>query len=229
MTWLDKIIGPRIPDSVLHRERRRFRRPTLLLGTAALLLLISIFFPYWRIRLFAPQYPGGLVAKVYVNRVEGDVREIDGLNHYIGMRPLEEAAQLERSLSIILIVAMALLVAGAIYVHSPWAAVLSLPALLYPLIFLADLYYWLWNFGTHLDPRAPLSSSVKPFVPPLLGEARGPVSRSGHLGHRTLAGHPGLYPDHCRPLLPPQGIQAVLRSLCPRGAGIASRRCCCSW
>ncbi|WP_397547952.1 cytochrome C [Rhodothermus marinus] len=174
MTWLDKIIGPRIPDSVLHRERRRFRRPTLLLGTAALLLLISIFFPYWRIRLYAPQYPGGLVAKVYVNRVEGDVREIDGLNHYIGMRPLEEAAQLERSLSIILIVAMALLVAGAIYVHSPWAAVLSLPALLYPLIFLADLYYWLWNFGTHLDPRAPLSSSVKPFVPPLLGE--------GHVG-----------------------------------------------
>ncbi len=172
MTWLDKIIGPRIPDSVLHRERRRFRRPTLLLGTAALLLLISIFFPYWRIRLYAPQYPGGLVAKVYVNRVEGDVREIDALNHYIGMRPLEEAAQLERSLSIILIAAMALLVAGAIYVHSPWAAVLSLPALLYPLIFLADLYYWLWNFGTNLDPRAPLSSSVKPFVPPLLGEGR---------------------------------------------------------
>ncbi len=172
MTWLDKIIGPRIPDSVLHHERRRFRRPTLLLGTAALLLLISIFFPYWRIRLYAPQYPGGLVAKVYVNRVEGDVREIDALNHYIGMRPLEEAAQLERSLSIILIAAMALLVAGAIYVHSPWAAVLSLPALLYPLIFLADLYYWLWNFGTNLDPRAPLSSSVKPFVPPLLGEGK---------------------------------------------------------
>ncbi len=172
MTWLSKIIGPRIPDSVLQRERRHFRRPTLLLSTAALLLLISIFFPYWRIRLYAPQYPGGLVAKVYVNRVEGDVREIDGLNHYIGMRPLEEAAQLERSLSIFLIAAMALLVGGAIYIHSPWAAVLSLPALLYPLVFLADLYYWLWSFGTNLDPKAPLSSSVKPFVPPLLGEGQ---------------------------------------------------------
>lgn len=172
MTWLDKMIGPRIPDSVLQRERRRFRRPTLLLSAAALLLLVSIFFPYWRIRLYAPQYPGGLVAQVYVNRVEGDVREIDGLNHYIGMRPLEEAARLERSLSIILIAAMALLVAGAIYVHSPWAAVLSLPTLLYPLIFLADLYYWLWYFGTNLDPKAPLSSSVKPFVPPLLGEGQ---------------------------------------------------------
>ncbi len=172
MTWLSKIIGPRIPDSVLQRERRHFRRPTLLLSAAALLLLISIFFPYWRIRLYAPQYPGGLVAKVYVNRVEGDVREIDGLNHYIGMRPLEEAAQLERSLSIFLIAAMALLVGGAIYIHSPWAAVLSLAALLYPLVFLADLYYWLWSFGTNLDPKAPLSSSVKPFVPPLLGEGQ---------------------------------------------------------
>lgn len=169
MKWLDRIIGPRLPESVLARERERYRVPTLLLGAAAFLLLISIFFPYWKIQLNAPQYPEGLVAEAYVNRITGDVKQIDGLNHYIGMRPLEQAAQLERSLSIYLIAAMTLLVGGAIYIHSPWAAVLCLPALLYPLFFLADLYYWLWKFGTNLDPNAPLSSSVEPFVPPLLG------------------------------------------------------------
>jgi hypothetical protein len=39
-------------------------------------------------------------------------------------------------------------------------------------IFLADLQYWLANFGQNLDPTAPLSSSIKPFVPPVLGEGK---------------------------------------------------------
>ena len=31
------------------------------------------------------------------------------------------------------------------------------------------MYFWLRNFGLNLDPAAPLSSAIKPFVPPLLG------------------------------------------------------------
>ena len=53
--------------------------------------------PYWSLVLHAPQYPGGLVVNAYINHLEGDVQEIDGLNHYIGMRPLGEAAQFERT------------------------------------------------------------------------------------------------------------------------------------
>lgn len=170
MKEIEMVVGPRIPQDLLKQERRRFLLPTLLLGGAALLLLISVFLPYWSLTLHAPQYPGGLEVKLYVNHVTGDVDEIDGLNHYIGMRSLKEAAPLERTLSIVMIVGIALLSAAAIYIHSPVAAFFSFPAFLFPGIFLADLYFWLWNFGTNLDPRAPLSSSVKPFVPPLLGE-----------------------------------------------------------
>jgi hypothetical protein len=47
-----------------------------------------------------------------------------------------------------------------------------LPALFVPAVFLADLQYWLANFGQNLDPHAPLSSSVKPFVPPVLFEGK---------------------------------------------------------
>ncbi len=169
---IEQILGPRIPPEELHAHRSRYLLPTLFMMAAAVLLIASIFMPYWSLTLHAPQYPQGLTIQAYLNRLEGDVREIDGLNHYIGMRPLNEAATFERSISIIGVVAIALLLLATVFVHTRWAALLALPALLFPLIFLADLQYWMANFGQNLDPRAPLSSSVKPFVPPVLFEGR---------------------------------------------------------
>jgi len=169
---VDRLRGPRLTAEELAARRAQFLRPTLLLGLAGLLLLVSIFLPYWRLKLNAPQYPGGLVVKAYVNHLTGDVKEIDGLNHYIGMRPLGDAAQLERSLSVIAIVVLGLLIVAAIYVHNRNAVFLALPAVLFPGIFLGDLYYWLRDFGTNLDPNAPLSSSVDPFVPRILGTGK---------------------------------------------------------
>jgi hypothetical protein len=125
--------------------------------------------------LLAPQYPGGLHVSAYLDRLEGDVREIDGLNHYIGMRPLGEAAVLERSMSIAAVAVIALLVLAAVFIHNRYAALLALPAFAFPLGFIADLQYWLRHFGTNLDPRAPLSSAIDPFVPPVLG--RGTVGQ----------------------------------------------------
>lgn len=143
--------------------------PSLLIGAAAMLLFVSIFLPYWQLTLMAPQYPQGLKTVMYVNRVTGDVEEIDHLNHYIGMRPLEEAASLERASSVFMIIALALLTLTTIFVHSPMALFCAVPAIVYPAIFLADLYFWMRNFGLNLDPKAPLNKAVKPFVPPLLG------------------------------------------------------------
>ena len=183
MSKIEDLIGPRVSLREMSVGRAQFLMPTALLGLAVLLLVVSIFAPYWKMRLNAPQYPQGLFVHAYLNRLEGDVREIDGLNHYIGMRPLGEAAQLERSLSVTAVAALALLVIGAIYIHNKWAALLALPALLYPLIFLADLQFWLANFGTNLDPKAPLSSSIDSFVPPVLGQ--------GTVGQFSTVGTPG--------------------------------------
>jgi copper chaperone NosL len=164
-----RIAGPRAPQDVPEPDRMRYYLPNILLGTAAVLLLMSMFLPYWKMTLLAPQYPGGLTVEVYVNRLTGDVSEIDGLNHYIGMRPLGEAAQLERAVSMVAVSFLVLLVLAAIFVHSPWALLLALPAILWPFIFVGDMYYWMRNFGLNLDPTAPLSSSIQPFVPPILG------------------------------------------------------------
>jgi hypothetical protein len=168
-TIWSELCGPRVSTAELQEKGMRYAAPAIALSLARIALLASIFLPYWHIQLFAPQYPGGLRVSAHVNRMEGDVREIDGLNHYIGMRPLGEAAKLERSLSIFALISLVLLVEGAMYIHSKWAAVFAIPAILFPVIFLADLYYWLNNFGQNLDPTAALSSSIRPFTPPLLG------------------------------------------------------------
>jgi len=165
----ESIVGPRIPDAELRAHRARYVLPSLFLAAAAVLLLVSLFQPYWRMILHAPQYPKGLTVHAYLNRLEGDVAEIDGLNHYIGMRKLDDAAKLERELSIMAVVAVSLLVLGAIFIHNRRAAWLALPALLFPAGFLIDLHLWLAHFGRNLDPHAALSSSIKPFTPPVLG------------------------------------------------------------
>lgn len=167
---LEKLIGPRVPADEFERNRSRYLTPTILFAVAAILLLIAIFLPWWQLTLNAPQYPGGLRVQAWLTHLDGDVAEIDGLNHYIGMRPLGEAASFERSISIYGIAGVALLILAAIFVHNRWAALLALPALLFPVIFLLDLQFWMANFGQNLDPTAPLSSSVKPFVPPVLFE-----------------------------------------------------------
>ncbi len=181
---IEKLIGPRVPEAEMRAHRGRYLLPTLLFAAAAILLLVSIFLPYWSLTLHAPQYPEGLRVVAKLNGISGDVREIDGLNHYIGMRPLGEAASFERSISLLGVLVVALLILASIFVHSRWAALLALPALLFPVIFLADLQYWLANFGQNLDPKAPLSSSVKPFIPPVLFE--------GHIAQFTTTATPGI-------------------------------------
>lgn len=48
--------------------------------------------PLWEVRLGAPQYPEGLGLRIYAHTVTGikpnDLNNINGLNHYIGMKPI---------------------------------------------------------------------------------------------------------------------------------------------
>lgn len=171
-TTLQRALGASEHDLPLIRRLVRqpgFIRSTLLFVAAAALIVASIFFPYWHMRLNAPQFPQGLDLTVYIDHMQGDISTIDGLNHYIGMAPLGGAAQLERTLAPFAMGAMVLMILATAFIHRKWFAPLVLPAMLLPLVFLADMYYWLHSYGQGLDPRAALSSSVKPFTPTLLG------------------------------------------------------------
>ena len=141
----------------------------VLLFVAGALLLISIALPYWQITLHAPQYPKGLIVQAYVNKLAGNVSEVDGLNHYIGMMKLENAAIFERQIALVAIPLVALLAVGSCWLSGVWRVLARVPIIIYPAVFVADLYGWLYYAGHSLDPHAALSSSIKQFTPHIIG------------------------------------------------------------
>lgn len=143
-----------------------------LLIVAGILLLASLLFPYWRVDLEAGIYPKGLALELRPYRLEGDVAEIDELNHYIGMRKLDSAGQLERKIAIPSIIIAGLCLFAAAFVPRKWSIWLTIPGLIFPFVFLGELYWWLADSGLNLDPKAPLNHSIKPFIPPIFGEGR---------------------------------------------------------
>jgi len=171
MTMLDRILGPRVPGDLTAEQLRSYRRPTVAFAGAALVLIISILLPYWRLELEAPQFPDGLVVEAFVNRLQGDVVELEGLNHYVGLGSFDDAAVFERSIAIAGILGLAGLLVAGLYIHSRWVLLFTLPALLFPLIFVVDLQWWLWRYGHNLDPLAPFAAAVGEFTPPIFGTA----------------------------------------------------------
>jgi len=171
MSVTDRILGPRVSRDEMQEHAERYRLPMWLFGGAALLLIVSLLLPYWVLKLSAPQFPNGLTVTAYVNRLTGDVGELEGLNHYVGLGSFQDAATFERSIAIAAIIMLAGLLIAAFLIHSRWVLLLVLPALLFPFIFLIDLQFWLWDFGHHLDPAAPLAKAVGEFTPPIFGPA----------------------------------------------------------
>lgn len=171
-SFLASIFGPDLhvvlPDGS-QRPLNDYLFPNAIFTIAALLLVASTFMPYWSMKMTAPQYPKGLSVNVYVNRLEGDMKEIDSLNHYLGMAPLDSGGQLERSISLAAILAIGLLLAASVFVHSKWAVLFVLPVILYPLFFVADLWFILYQFGHSIDPKSALGGAIQPFTPPIVG------------------------------------------------------------
>jgi copper chaperone NosL len=129
---------------------------------------VSFFQNWWSLWLYAPQYPKGLRLEIALTGIGGDVHEIDLLNHYIGMKHLEDAASVERRLAgyavaAICVLTMALIVASGRKLNK----LVAIPAIGFPLAFLGDAFYWLYSYGHALDPHAPLK--IRPFTPQLFG------------------------------------------------------------
>ena len=155
----------------VERTRREWLVSALLV-VAGVLLLVSLLFPYWRVDLEAGIYPKGLTLELRPHRLDGDIKEIDELNHYIGMRELESAGKLERTIAVPAIIIAGLCLLLAAFIPRKWSMWLTLPGLVFPVIFLGELYWWLADSGLNLDPKAPLNQSIKPFIPPIFGEGR---------------------------------------------------------
>lgn len=150
--------------------KKKLSYPSMMsLISAAILLGISIFFPWWRMDFFAPQYPEGLDIIVYPYTLAGDIDIVNGLNHYIGMAEFSNESFPELAYMPYIVGGFALLT----LIVALWRKKSALYGLITLYIVggavgIWDMYRWLKAFGTNLDPAAPID--LDPFIPPIIGE-----------------------------------------------------------
>jgi hypothetical protein len=146
----------------------------LLMGAGAVLLAVSIFLPLWQIHLVAPQYQEGLDLYIYSHKLVGgndgqDLTEINNLNHYIGMQPIEEEDFAEMTFIPFLLGGFSLLALRAAFFGTVKSAIDTLVLFIYFGMFsMWRFYYQLYSYAHNLDPRAPMD--IEPFTPVLIGK-----------------------------------------------------------
>jgi copper chaperone NosL len=143
----------------------------MMISFAGGLIALSLFFPWWGMHFIAPQYPEGLDIVVYPNKLTGDIDIINGLNHYIGMKPFSEESFPELAYLPYVIGAMSIFTFVVAWLRKKsWLYVLLVIFIFSGLLGLYDIHRWLVDFGTNLDNNAPIK--IEPFVPPIWGENR---------------------------------------------------------
>jgi len=140
---------------------------------ALLLLLPSYLFSLYDMTMFAPQYPEGLRLHIYSYKLDGghdgqDVKEINVLNHYIGMKDLDTAAFTEFNWIPFVVGALGLLFLRTAVMGKMAHLVDTVVLYLYFGLFaLWSFAFKMYSFGHNLSPTA--SVKVPGFTPPLFG------------------------------------------------------------
>src|SRR5436305_10396769 len=117
-------------------------------------LIASIYLPIWKIELAAPQYPEGLVMKIYASKLGGDVEIVNGLNHYIGMRTLHAADFPEFTYLPYILGFFALLCMIVAVIGNRKLLVGLLSAyVLFAVLAMVDFWKWEYDYGHHLNPE----------------------------------------------------------------------------
>ncbi|WP_324719005.1 hypothetical protein [Salinimicrobium sp. HB62] len=161
---------------------------SFLMIIGSILLLGLFIYPLWNIRLEAPQYPDPLGMDIYIAGIEGeeefDIQNIDGINHYIGMKKIPKPEEMwEFNIFPIVIGGMAGLgvllgLLGLFGKISPhwflgWLVLMTVLGVLG----MYDFNSWLIEYGTDLDPKAIIKltdaeGNPLSYKPPLLGSEK---------------------------------------------------------
>lgn len=142
----------------------------ILILLAAIMLLSVIWLPFWKIELSAPQYPEGLVLKIWVDKLAGDVDIINGLNHYIGMRTLHAKDFIEFSVLKYILIALSVLAITVTALNKRTGMrIYFYLYIAFSILCLADFWRWEYNYGHTLDPTAPIQVPGMAYQPPLIG------------------------------------------------------------
>ncbi|HYL97594.1 MAG TPA: hypothetical protein VEZ90_01470 [Blastocatellia bacterium] len=180
---------------LLSREFAFFELP--LNGTSRALILAAVvamlpafIYPLWNMTFVSNQYTDGLVLHIHAQELQGgmspsrdDLREINSLNHYIGMRPLLESDFSEFTWLPLAIGALMLLALRAMVIGKMSNIVDVFVLFAYLGLFsFWSFYHRLYAYGHNLNPQAAIK--VKPFTPPLFGTEQ--------IANFSVSSYPGI-------------------------------------
>ncbi|MDR9407199.1 MAG: hypothetical protein RI573_00020 [Balneolaceae bacterium] len=145
-----------------------------IMAIAALLLGFVFITPIWTIDMEAPQYPEGIGMEISINKIEGkskqDLQNINGLNHYIGMKPITPESIPELKImpwifGLLIVSGLGIAVWGNRTALLFWIILFILLAI----AGLVDFYLWGYDYGHNLDPNAAIKIPGMTYQPPLIG------------------------------------------------------------
>lgn len=143
--------------------------------SAAALVAVAAWLPYWGFVMSAPQYPDeSLILQVSHTGIGGDVQEVETLQQYIGVRFPKELPELDWLPSSMVGLAILLAAAGfaplgvtGLLVR--WSSIALFAALL--LVSAVTVQRRLYSVGHERDHHAPITA-VKDFTPRLFGPTK---------------------------------------------------------
>lgn len=202
------------------------------LAAACLMFSVSFVLPYWEVVLAtaAPRDELRLVA--YISKLynlDGRVPPILAIGGTESNSMTQKSGKLERSLTAASVTVVSLLLLAVLFARNRWATLLSLPAVFFPLIVIADTSDWLRSIVAGIS--ATLGWNHDPSTLPLFGRL---AFEGGLLDIRPGAGLilasagsmaviAGLW-FHREVWLAPAASEAEVRPEEPSRPGVVARR-----
>lgn len=154
------------------------KKSKIVMLIGVVLPLALFIFPLWNITLEAPQYPIPLGMDIYINDFADehphDIKNINLMNHYVGMKYIPEAIPEFKIFPAVIIGATILGLLIALRGNYKWYLAWFILMVVLAAAGIYDFYLWEYNYGHDLDPKAIMKftnpdGSIMGFQPPLLG------------------------------------------------------------
>jgi len=154
------------------------KRSNIIMILAAILPLALFLFPLWKITLEAPQYPIPLAMNIHINDFSDvnpyDIKNINLMNHYVGMKYIPEAIPEFKIFPIGIILTSVIGILIGFKGNYKWFLAWFILMVVLSLAGLYDFYLWEHDYGHDLDPKAIMKftnpdGTAMGFQPPLFG------------------------------------------------------------
>ncbi|CAA7626828.1 conserved membrane hypothetical protein [Candidatus Terasakiella magnetica] len=178
-----------------HRSSKKPALVRILTLIAMVFIGGAYFSPIWWVALKAPNYPAetfpdgirihfhvngvfnGCTSQMVKSETWGDedggldcVHEMNVINHFIGMEPIEIGAAMEIKAAPYLFSLVGVMLVAFLVYSGPFWWILPFSGIVIPIAFVVDYSAWLWWFGHNL--RSWAAFSVKPFMPTVFGDGK---------------------------------------------------------